>query len=120
MIAELLRKVLLEGFRVHLVTFSYDLLVGTEESESGEVPSWSLQALENPSHGFFSALISVPETGTVELSIYDVSGRVAGNVSQEFVSGTHSVNFTGLSEGVYFCTMQAEGFASTERVVVLK
>ncbi len=97
------------------VSFSYSPL-GIADTEH----SWSLLVSENPSHGFFLALVSVPETGMVELFVYDVSGRVVGSVSQEFITGTHSVNFSGLSAGVYFCNMQAEGFASTERVVVLK
>ena len=102
------------------VAFSYTLQVGVGESESDEVPSWSFYTLENPSHGFFSALVSVPETGLVNLSLYDVSGRVIEEVSQELSIGTHSVNFTGLAEGVYFCVVTAGEFSATERIVVLE
>ena len=35
-------------------------------------------------------------------------------------SGTHSVDFTGLSDGVYCYTMRAGDFTATERVDVLK
>ncbi|MCD6588053.1 MAG: T9SS type A sorting domain-containing protein [Candidatus Fermentibacteraceae bacterium] len=93
--------------------------VAIVENEFGEVHSWSLHASENPSHGFFSALVSVQETGLVELSLYDVSGRVIAETSQELLTGTHSVNFTGLAEGVYFCTMRAGEFSVRERIVVL-
>ncbi len=102
------------------VTFSYTLFTGTEESESGEVLLWSLNALQNPSHGFFSALVSVPEAGSVQLFLYDVSGRVVGHTSKEFPIGTHSVSYTGLAEGVYFCTMHAGVFSATERIVVVE
>ena len=101
------------------LSFSYTLTTGTEENESDDFSSWSLSTLQNPSHGFFSALVTVPETVILELSLYDVSGRVITKTSQEFVTGTHSVNFTGLATGVYFCTMQAEQFSATERIVVI-
>ena len=101
------------------MAFSY-IQVGIGENESSEVPSWSLSTSENPSTGFFSALVSVPEDGSVELSLYDVSGRVVAEISQELPAGTHSVNFTGLSQGVYFCAMRTDDYSATERVVVLK
>ena len=100
------------------VAFAYTQ-VGIGESESGEVPSWSLHSLENPSHGFFSAVVTIPEDISVELSLYDVSGRVVAEVSQELPAGTHAVNFTGLAEGVYFSTMCAGEFSATERIVVI-
>lgn len=102
------------------VAFNYDILVGTEESETGKVSSWSLYAVENPSRGFLSIMVSVPEAGQVELSVYDVSGRVIAEISQEFSAGTHSVNIASLTEGVYFCTMRAGSFVATERAIVLK
>lgn len=92
--------------------------VGMEEM-AVEVPSWSLHAAENPSHGYFSALVSVPEPGLVKLFLFDVSGRVVAQTLQEFSKGVHSVNFAGLAEGVYFCRMRAGEFSATERIVVL-
>lgn len=100
------------------VAFAYTQ-VGIGEGESSEIQSWSLRASENPSHGFFSALVSVPEAGLVKLSLYDVSGRVITQTSQELPIGTHSVNFTGLAEGVYFCKMSAGEFSATERIVII-
>ena len=97
------------------VFFSYSLLLEIADIED----SWSLHASENPAQGFFSAIVTAPETGVIELSLYDVSGRVITKTSQEFVAGTHSVSFTGLATGVYFCTMQAEQFSATERIVVI-
>jgi len=102
------------------VAVGYTLQVGVSERTLAEVEQWSLHSLENPSHNFFSAIVSVPEEGPVELLLYDVSGRVVAEVSQELPAGTHSVNFPGLAEGVYFCTMRAGDFAATERVVVLE
>lgn len=101
------------------VAFSYTY-VGIAEGSSAEVDSWSLNALENPSYGLFSALVTVPEAGLVELTLYDVSGRVVSEASQEFLTGKHSISFSGLAEGVYFCTMHAGEFSATERIIVLE
>ncbi len=104
---------------LHEVAFSFTLITGAEENESGEVSSWSLSVSENPSDGFFSAQVSVPEAGSIKLSLYDVSGRVVAQTSQEFPAGSHSINFAELAQGVYFCTMRAGDFAATDRIVVI-
>ena len=98
------------------ISFSYTVQMGMGESGFN---SWSLHASENPSHRFLSVLVSVPEAGPVNLSLYDVSGRVIVNVSKEFTAGTHSVKFARLAEGLYFCVMAAGEFSATERIVVL-
>ncbi len=63
--------------------------------------------------------MSVSEDVSVELALYDVSGRVVAEILQELPVGTHSVNFPGLAYGVYFCTMRAGDFTATERIVVI-
>ena len=102
------------------VSFSYTVYVSVEESSSGVITSWALLPASNPSYGYLSALITVPEPGFVELQLYDVTGRVIAGVSQEFSIGTHSVNFHGLAKGVYFCVMRAGDYIATEQVVVLR
>ena len=102
------------------VQFSYTVYVSIEEGMSGDITSWALLPTENPSYGYFSAMIAVPEPGMVELALYDVSGRVVAESSQEFPMGTHSVIFGGLAEGVYFCVMRAGEYMAIEKVVVLQ
>ncbi|MCK5036844.1 MAG: T9SS type A sorting domain-containing protein, partial [Candidatus Sabulitectum sp.] len=102
------------------VMFSYTVYVSTEEGTSGEIASWGLFPPENPSYGHYSAMITVPEPGIVELALYDVTGRVVAGSSQEFPVGTHSVIFEGLAEGVYFCAMRAGDFSATEKVIILE
>ncbi len=41
-------------------------------------------------------------------------------ILEELPTGTHSVDFTGLTNVVYFCTLRAGEFSATERVVVLR
>ncbi len=97
--------------------FTYNLL-GIEENTSGDVSSWALLPALNPSYGYLSVLITVPEPGMVQLVLYDIYGRIIAGSSQEFSIGTHSVDFNDLAEGVYFCVMRVEDYTIIERMTV--
>lgn len=57
---------------------------------------------------------------SADLSLFDVSGKVVAQTSQELPAGKHSVSDAGFAEGVYFCTMRAGEISATERIVVLE
>ncbi len=103
---------------VNDVLFSYSLQTGIENQ--GEDSSWALRPCTNPSFGQFSVHVTAAEAGFVELMLYDVSGRIIAESSQNFQTGTHSVSFHELSEGVYFCVMRAGDYSATRRVIVLR
>ncbi len=102
------------------VTVSYSIYLSVEDNNGGEITSWNLAPAANPAFGNCVVLVSVPESGAVDLVLHDVTGRIVSQHSQELPSGTHSVYFNNLSEGVYFCTMRGGDFTATERIVVLK
>ena len=65
----------------------------------------------------------LPETCTVQLSIYDMTGkRVATPVHDELEPGFHTVNFHvgGLASGVYFCLLKTSDFSSIRKMVLVK
>jgi len=62
----------------------------------------------------------IPHQATVDLLLYDVTGRVVARYSQELSGDTHPVVFNDIAQGVYFCTMHTGDFNATERIVVLK
>lgn len=101
------------------VVFSYTSESAVEEGGSAEVESWSFRAMGNPCYGVLSFSLAVPEAGYVELSVYDISGRIVSAGSYELSRGTHELDFIGLKKGVYFCTVRAEEFTSAERVILL-
>jgi hypothetical protein len=74
----------------------------------------------NPSIGNFAVQASIQQSEMVDLLLYDVTGRVITQQSQQLPGGEHSVSFNNLQEGVYFCTMRAGDFTAAERIVVLK
>lgn len=59
----------------------------------------------------------------VKLAVFDVTGKeVEVLVNSVLPPGEHFVNFTAnnLPGGVYFCRMEAEGYTSTRKLVLLK
>ncbi|MBD3277724.1 MAG: T9SS type A sorting domain-containing protein, partial [Candidatus Aegiribacteria sp.] len=75
--------------------------------------------LRNASIGF-----SVPGSGNVELSVYDVSGRMVETVYSGTVeSGNHSVEWapgTDIGSGVYFLRLSTESGTLTQQAMVIK
>ena len=102
------------------VSFTYTTYVSIGDTNPCEITCWGFEPHANPSFGNLAVLVSSPQSATVDLLLYDLTGRLIAEYSQELPSGEHSVYFNNLSEGVYFCTMHAEDFTATERIVVLK
>ncbi len=99
------------------VSFSYTSYLGIVDDDAS---FWGLTPGANPSFGNFAVHVSVPQPRMVDLVLHDIAGRVVTSYSQELLGGIHSISFNNLSEGVYFCTMHAGDFTTTERVVILK
>ncbi|MBN2586339.1 MAG: T9SS type A sorting domain-containing protein [Candidatus Fermentibacteraceae bacterium] len=77
----------------------------------------------NPVTGACSVGFSVPGAGAVNLSVYDVSGRMVDTVFQGHVeAGSHSVQWTpgsSISSGMYFLKLDSpEGSAATRAMVI--
>lgn len=101
------------------VAFSYTLHPGAGTSSSGEADSFLLLPSENPSYTCAVFQLTVPESVLGDVLLYDVCGRIVANFSQEFSIGTHSINFNGLSGGVYFCVLRAGDVSVSTETVVL-
>ncbi len=66
---------------------------------------------------------SIPNTMTVSIKVYNSLGEeIAELANRSFSSGNHSVEFNGsnLSSGMYFYTLQADGFSKTMKMMLLK
>ncbi|MDK9701234.1 MAG: T9SS type A sorting domain-containing protein, partial [bacterium] len=82
-----------------------------------------LEAYPNPFNSSTTISYSLPKSGTVELKLYDLTGReVATLVNQKQQTGSYRVTFDGknLSSGTYFVRMQAGEFVKTQKMVLLK
>jgi len=90
--------------------------------EGGIVETYQLLPIApNPATGTFVIRFNVPETVHVSIDVFDLSGRLMTTVvDEEVTTGSYSSHVSGLPAGVYVCRMQSSGFATSERVVVIR
>lgn len=100
--------------------YAYQYVTSIEGS--GDVEGcYFLPLSPNPASGTFSVKFSIPENATVELSIYDMSGRlVKQSIPTAYASGLHQISFSGLETGVYLCRMISGDFTATQSFVVIE
>ncbi|MFZ1290936.1 MAG: T9SS type A sorting domain-containing protein, partial [Melioribacteraceae bacterium] len=66
---------------------------------------------------------ALPKKANVKLVVFNTIGQqVATLVNQEMIAGYHSINFDAskLSSGIYFYTLSAGDFISTQKMILLK
>ena len=92
------------------------------EGDGGGVGVYELLPITpNPAAGTFSVNFSVPEMTFVNISIFDLTGRlITTPVDSEMSAGTYTEQVTDLPVGTYFCRMQAGEFVDTKQVVVIR
>ncbi len=87
-----------------------------------------LENYPNPFNPKTTISFSIPRTGHVEMSIFDVAGRkVANLLSESMEAGEHTVTWDGTdvngaraSSGVYFCVLKTAEGQATRKVVMVK
>ena len=82
-----------------------------------------IQNFPNPFNPSTTIRYQIPQDGIVTLKIYNILGsEVATLVNEEKVAGHYEVNFNAnsLSSGVYFYKIQAGGFISSKKMILLK
>jgi hypothetical protein len=77
----------------------------------------------NPFNATTTLRFDLPRSGMVTLRIYDVLGREAATlISDTQPAGHHSAfwNAAACPSGLYFARLEAEGFAQTQKLLLLK
>lgn len=82
----------------------------------------------NPFSQSTNIRFSLAEAGQVDLSVYDIRGRLVDNLANRvFSAGQHTVAWNGksnergnLPSGVYFVKVEAGNFRSTQKVILNK
>ena len=85
------------------------------------------QNYPNPFNPVTTIKFMIPTThnGLVALKVYDILGRkIATLLNKEMTPGIHSLSFNSqqynMASGVYFFRLQAGGFTSTKKMVLLR
>jgi len=82
-----------------------------------------ISAYPNPFNSRMTVKYSLPESGIVNLSVFDLTGRqVLELASSQQKTGVHSVTLDGkaLASGIYFVELHAIGRVSKMKIVLLK
>lgn len=92
---------------------------------SNEIPDglWLRQNYPNPFNPVTVINFSVPESGNVKLTLYDMNGReIAKLINGDFRIGEYSytLDASGLASGVYVYKLETNGFALSKYMVLLK
>lgn len=77
----------------------------------------------NPFNPTTTLTYDLPESGHVQLSVYDVTGReVARLVDSRMEAGYHQATFSGehLSSGVYFALFKVNNFSKVQKMLLVK
>jgi hypothetical protein len=98
----------------------YDVMITWDPMGTGGGPVTTalLHFSPNPC-GSPVARVVMSEPGPVELSVFDLSGRLAARFEGELGAGPNDVVLGDLAPGIYFCRMVSGGFRASERFVVV-
>jgi hypothetical protein len=116
-----------EGWYIDDISVSDNFASVDIDDEDLEVRPVSF-ALRGVSPNPFSATgrvaFDVPRQSRVKIALYDVTGRVVDTIADSvYGPGRHSIDLDyrqELASGIYFMSMQAEGFYKSDKVVVVR
>lgn len=81
------------------------------------------QNYPNPFNPITNIEFSVPKSGSVKLTVFDISGReIAKLVDGNLSIGTYKVDFDAatLASGLYFYKLETEKFTETKKMILVK
>ncbi len=83
------------------------------------------QNYPNPFNPTTRVKYSLKDEGYVNISLYDITGRLVANLVNEFkVSGNYYLDFNAtkfnLSSGIYFYKIQATNFTEIKQMILIK
>ena len=97
---------------------------GVVEVQSGIPVDFGLsQNYPNPFNPTTTIQYSLPKTGNVKLTVYNVLGeKVADLVNETKEAGIHTVNFdaSNFNSGLYFYKIETNGFTQTRKMMLIK
>lgn len=81
------------------------------------------QNYPNPFNPQTTIKFAAAKDGNIKLNVFDVSGKLVKSlVNQRVIVGNYSVDFdaSGFSSGIYFYTLETEGFKETKKMILIK
>jgi hypothetical protein len=95
--------------------------LGTSDPQQTVPPTYALHPVSpHPASGIVTIRFSVPEPASVEISVFDLSGRIIRRFNGESPPGISNLSIGGLVPGIYFIRMRAGAFAEARRFAVVE
>jgi photosystem II stability/assembly factor-like uncharacterized protein len=99
-------------------------IVGIQNISSQVPDNFNLsQNYPNPFNPTTNINFTVPKSGNVKMTVYDINGReISELVNQVMTPGSYKVDFVGssLSSGIYYYTMTSGDFIETKKMMLVK
>jgi len=99
-------------------------LSGVEFTSSTAPNNYTLyQNYPNPFNPSTNIKFDIPKSGNVRITVYDITGKqIAELLNQNLSPGTYETNWDadGFGSGVYFYSLEAEGFKETRKMLLIK
>lgn len=117
------------GDYIYSTSVTINLATGIDDFKDGALPATlALENYPNPFNAVANISYNVPIDGPVNLSIYDVQGRMIAQLENGYKSGgAYIVSWDGrdnqgrsVVSGIYFARLSANGHSTTSRLVLLK
>jgi uncharacterized delta-60 repeat protein len=106
------------------VTIKYSETIGITPISNVIPEKYSLsQNFPNPFNPATNIRFDIQKNGLVSLKVYDILGRVVSTlINGSLQPGTYEANFdaSGITSGVYFYKLEANGFSDVKRMVLIK
>lgn len=104
-----------------ILKFTGDLSVpyAIDDPETGKIP---FSVYPNPFSSNTAIVFSVPETGMVNLSVYDISGRLVERIlSGKMARGEHRIEWDAgsLGAGIYFMRFELDAITQVSKIIIL-
>jgi len=98
--------------------------IGIQQISANVPAGFSLgQNYPNPFNPVTNIEFSIPKSGHVKLSVFDINGKQVSVLADQNLSvGTYNADFDAehLSSGVYFYTLETNSFIQTKRMILVK
>jgi hypothetical protein len=112
----------------HIFMIEHDEELSKEEEP--QIPSQfnMSQNYPNPFNPSTQFSYTLPESGNIELAIYDITGKIVYKFHDGFQrAGNHNILWTGVDQnqktvpsGIYFCQLKMESNTVTKKMVMTK
>jgi hypothetical protein len=99
-------------------------MLGTTQGEAGTTPAqFALTTVyPNPTNSLLTCCLTMPQSGSVSLGLYDISGRLVLSKRMDLASGEQDTTLEvgNLAKGVYTVQVESGGTVQSKRIVVMR